>query len=97
MKQSSKSMSDFKFVPTLSKTLKELDDLTRNALAVEAKVRPATINDIASGKSKQINMETLNAIIETLNTFAKEKGLDKKYSVSDIFEHEDFLNQKYCD
>ncbi|WP_283637824.1 helix-turn-helix domain-containing protein [Bacillus velezensis] len=93
MKQSGKTMRDFNFVPTLKKTLEELDHLTRNALAVEAKVRPATINDIVAGNSKQINMETLNAIIETLNTISKEKGLDKKYSVSDIFEHSEFLKE----
>lgn len=86
-KKEFKTLTDSGFMTNLAKTLKELDDTSRNALAVEAKIRPVTINEIASGKAKQINFDTLGIIIGTLNRMATEKGIDKKYKVSDIFEY----------
>jgi predicted transcriptional regulator len=72
---------------TLGKTLEELG-ITRNALAVEAKVRPVTINDIVAGNAKAIKFETLISILDTLNWFSKEKGLNKRYNVTDVFLYE---------
>jgi DNA-binding Xre family transcriptional regulator len=88
MKDKSKTMTDYGFISNLGKTLKELDDTTRNALAVEAKIRPATINELAKGEAKQINFKTLSAIIETLNRMSKEKEIAKKYNVNDVFEYQ---------
>lgn len=80
------TMGSWGFKSTLINTLEELE-ITRNALAVESKIRPLTINELSSGKAKQINFVTLSKIMETLNKIAAEKGLNRIYSVSDIFEY----------
>ncbi|MEC1772313.1 helix-turn-helix domain-containing protein [Schinkia azotoformans] len=87
-KKGTKTMLEVGFVSKLSETLKSLDDTSRNALAVEAKIRPATINELASGKSKQFNFETLAAILEALNRISEEKGYIKKFNVNDVFEYD---------
>ncbi len=82
------SMISNGFIPTLSDTLDELDKTTRNALAVEAKVRPLTINEIANGKAKQITFTTMKKILDGLNQIAKEKGIDKTYTIEDVVKYE---------
>lgn len=82
-----KSMIENNFVSLLGNTLSDLE-ITKNALAVESKVRPATINDLVVGKAKQVNFETLKAIIDALNRIAIEKGKLKLYSVEDVFTYE---------
>ncbi len=94
MKNKSNTMVDYGFVTNLSNTLEKLDNTTRNALAVEAKVRPTTINDLASGKSKQINFETLSSILKALDRISIEKGYTKKHTVADIFEYAPEENKK---
>jgi predicted transcriptional regulator len=74
------AMNENDFVSTLGNTLEELK-ITKNAIAVEAKIRPATIHDLVNGNAKQINFETLKAIIDALNRLSKEKT----YSVEDVF------------
>ena len=78
------------FVSNLNDTLFDLG-ITRNALAVEAKVRPLTVNELASGKAKQINFVTLGKILNALNQIAKDKGINNVYTIDDIlsYEHED--------
>nr|WP_259549366.1 helix-turn-helix transcriptional regulator [Heyndrickxia oleronia] len=92
MKKAFKSLKELSFENTLSETLKELG-ITRNALAVEAKVRPATINEIESGEAKQVNFETLESIIEALNRIAEEKGLNVTYNVENVFQHKESADQ----
>lgn len=58
---------------TLNKTIDKYDGLTRNAVAVEAKVRPATVSDLCSNVSKAIKFDTLESIINALNTLTGEK------------------------
>lgn len=82
------SMIAWSFKSNLSETLKELDETTRNALAVEAKIRPLTVNELASGKAKQVNFMTLSKILTALNRIAEEKGIDKKFTVSDVFDYD---------
>ncbi|MBH0156010.1 XRE family transcriptional regulator [Fictibacillus sp. 5RED26] len=77
-------MTEYGFIPTLEDSLKHLD-VTRNALAVEAKVRPATINELVSGNAKQISFKTLKEILVTLNRIAEEKGSQKRFNVEDVF------------
>ncbi|MEK5107227.1 XRE family transcriptional regulator [Cytobacillus sp. FSL K6-0129] len=79
-----KSMLENDFVSLLGDTLEELK-ITKNALSVESKVRPATINDLVVGNAKQVNFETLKAIIEATNKIAIEKGNSKVYGVEDVF------------
>jgi DNA-binding Xre family transcriptional regulator len=77
-------MTEYGFIPTLEETLKDIDT-TRNALAVESRVRPATINELVSGNAKQISFKTLKEIIEALNRISEEKGINNTYNVEDIF------------
>ncbi|MEH7346002.1 helix-turn-helix domain-containing protein [Bacillus sp. JJ1532] len=74
------------FISTLNETLDELN-IKRNALAVEAKVRPLTINEIASGKAKQITFVTLKKILDALNQIAKDKGINKTYTIEDVVKY----------
>ncbi|WP_232732069.1 helix-turn-helix domain-containing protein, partial [Bacillus sp. mrc49] len=67
-------MVDNGFISSLEGTLKELE-ITKNALAVEAKVRPATINDLVTGNAKQVNFETLKAVIDALNRKSLETNI----------------------
>jgi DNA-binding Xre family transcriptional regulator len=80
-------MNENDFISTLGQTLEELK-ITRNALSVEAKVRPATIHDLVNGMAKQINFETLKAIIDALNRISFENGNVRRYVVEDIFTYE---------
>jgi DNA-binding Xre family transcriptional regulator len=87
MTEQTNTMKDNGFVSNLDATLKALgDNVTRNALAVEAKIRPLTVNALYSEKAKQINFATLKEILDALDRIAAEKGIDKKHTVTDIFE-----------
>lgn len=68
---------------TLDKTLNEVD-ITRNKLAVEAKIRPATIADIVHGKTKRLEIDTLINLLETLQKLVNDKGLDRRITIEDI-------------
>lgn len=92
MKPKTDPMTEYGFIPTLEETLKKLD-VTRNALAVEAKVRPATINELVSGNAKQISFKTLKEILITLNRLAEDRGIQNKFNVEDVF----LLNSKDMD
>lgn len=85
-KRDIKPLIECDFTSNLDKTLTELG-ITRNALAIESKTRPLTINELESGKAKQINFSTLESILEALNRIAVQKGINKNYIVSDIFEY----------
>ncbi|AND39593.1 helix-turn-helix domain-containing protein [Cytobacillus oceanisediminis] len=71
-------------VTTLGDTLEELQ-ITKNFLAVESKVRPATIGDLVNGKAKAIQFDTLTAVINALNRIALEQGKTRRYDVNDVF------------
>ncbi|KFN01807.1 XRE family transcriptional regulator [Bacillus clarus] len=72
---------------TLGQTLNELG-ITKNKLAVEAKIRHNTISDLVNGDASSIRMDTLQSIIDTLNVFATENGIDKVYGIKDVVKHE---------
>lgn len=63
---------------TLDETL-EAAGISRNKIAVEGKIRPATISDLCNGKSKSITFETLTKIVTTLNELT-----GKQYEVTDV-------------
>ncbi|WP_440118380.1 helix-turn-helix domain-containing protein [Paenibacillus sp. QZ-Y1] len=78
----------------LEETLRELD-ITRNKLAVYSEVRPNTINDLANGATKRIEIDTLERIIKSLNEISMTKGMKRTYNIEDILEYEltdEFLN-----
>ena len=60
-------------VVTLDDTIKRYEDVTMNAIAVEAKIRPGTVSDLCAGRSKAIKFETLQAIVNALNTLTNER------------------------
>jgi DNA-binding Xre family transcriptional regulator len=74
-----------KFRFTLKETLKDIDEnLTRNKLAVEAKVRPATIADIVNGESKRIELDTLKRILDVLNKMSDTREI----TIEDVIVYE---------
>lgn len=69
---------------TLKETLEATGGrLTRNAIAVHAKVRPATLHDMVNGKTKSISYETLDAILNAMN----ELDETRSYDISDIIRY----------
>ncbi len=69
---------------TLNETLENNERLTRNAIAVQAKIRPATLHDIVKGNSKSITFATLGAILDAMN----ELDDTRNYDISDVFVYE---------
>jgi DNA-binding Xre family transcriptional regulator len=61
--------------------------LSKNALAVEGKIRPATVAKYETGDMGRIEIDTLVSILDTLNRMATEKGVDKTYSLEDLIEY----------
>ena len=53
---------------TLDETINNHEGLSRNAVAVEGKIRPATISELVNGKSKALSFDTLQRIVDALNT-----------------------------
>jgi DNA-binding Xre family transcriptional regulator len=70
----------------LGEILEELG-ISKNALAVEGKIRPATVAKYEKGDMGRIEIETLVDILDTLNRLANEKGIDKTYSLEDLIEY----------
>ncbi|MBU7318829.1 helix-turn-helix domain-containing protein [Paenibacillus oleatilyticus] len=70
----------------LGRTIEELG-ITRNKLAVESKTRPATVLDLVSGETKRIEIHTLVNLLDALNTIAREQGITRKITISDIIEY----------
>lgn len=58
---------------TLDDTISKHNGLSRNAIAVEGKIRPATIGELCKGESKAISFETLRKIVDALNTLTGDK------------------------
>ncbi|MEK4081592.1 helix-turn-helix domain-containing protein [Solibacillus sp. FSL K6-1126] len=73
---------------TLNETL-ERDGckLTKNAIAVEAKIRPGTLSDLVNGKSKGVTFDTIEKVIDAMNR------LDPSghYKLTDVF---DYVNEE---
>ncbi|ARK30751.1 helix-turn-helix domain-containing protein [Halalkalibacter krulwichiae] len=57
-------------------------DITRNALAREAKVRPNLIYEICDNQTKRIEVKTLNQLVSTLR-----KMTNTDINITDIFEY----------
>lgn len=73
---------------TLSQTLQNLEKqgkiLTKNAIAVEAKVRPSTLSDLYNGNTKALKLETLNDILNAMNRLLPYE----KFDIKDIITYE---------
>lgn len=72
---------------TLAETLERLKTegkpMTKNAIAVEAKTRPSTLSDLASGNSKAIKIETLNDILNAMNRLQP----NENFTITDIIDY----------
>ncbi|WP_432352737.1 helix-turn-helix domain-containing protein [Sporosarcina sp. A2] len=65
---------------TLEQTIKAAKT-SRNGIAVEGKIRPATINELCKGESKAISFETLRKIVDALNTLDTS---GKQHTIEDV-------------
>ncbi|MFN4174037.1 MAG: helix-turn-helix domain-containing protein [Parachlamydiaceae bacterium] len=67
---------------------KEKKGLSRNKLAVESKIRPATISQIYNDEAKAVQFDTLVSILNALNRLSLEEGDGRRYTIEDIFTYE---------
>ncbi|MDY8092419.1 helix-turn-helix transcriptional regulator [Paenibacillus polymyxa] len=70
----------------LGDILEELD-ISRNKLAVEAKIRPATVIDMVNGKTKRLELETLFHILDALNRIAHQRRFSRTITLANIIEY----------
>jgi DNA-binding Xre family transcriptional regulator len=61
--------------------------LSMNKLSVISGVRPNTIGDLVKGESQRIDLDSLDKILNALNSIAEDRGLDIKFGVADIIEY----------
>lgn len=71
----------------LEKVLDEVR-ITKNYLSRESKIRPATVLDLASGKAKRLELPTVEKLLDTINEAAKEKNIDKVYTIDDLVKYQ---------
>ncbi|NWQ40375.1 helix-turn-helix domain-containing protein [Bacillus sp. EB106-08-02-XG196] len=71
----------------LGDVLEELE-ISMNALAVEGKIRPATVSSYVKGDVSRIEVDTLISILDTINRLAIEKRLKHRYGIEDIISYE---------
>jgi DNA-binding Xre family transcriptional regulator len=62
--------------------------ITKNKLSVESKVRSNTIIDLAKGNVSRLDFFSLQAILDTLNLIAEQKGIDRKFDMNDIVRYD---------
>ena len=74
-------MKPLAFVFKLEQVLNE-NNITKNALAREAKVRPNLIYEICDNKTRRIELENFDKIIKTLTEMT-----GKKIQVHDLIEY----------
>ncbi|EEM27374.1 hypothetical protein bthur0003_37210 [Bacillus thuringiensis serovar thuringiensis str. T01001] len=55
---------------------------------MEAKIRHNTISDLVNGNVSSIRIDTLQAILDTLNKLAADQGIEKVYGIKDVIKHE---------
>jgi DNA-binding Xre family transcriptional regulator len=70
----------------LGEILNELE-ISKNALAVEGKIRPATVAKYEKGDVSRIESETLLGILNTANKIARQQGKDKTFGIEDLIEY----------
>ncbi|WP_088049799.1 helix-turn-helix domain-containing protein [Virgibacillus dakarensis] len=70
---------------TLDETIKKSKgELTRNKIAVQGRIRPATISELCNGKSKSISFDTLTRILDAMNEINHQNGGKKRYQIEDV-------------
>lgn len=76
-------MIEITFADTLDRLDKQGKTITKNAIAVEARVRPSTLSDLAKRDSKAIKFETLNDILNAMNRLLP----DEKFTIEHIVKY----------
>ncbi|AHA71045.1 helix-turn-helix domain-containing protein [Bacillus cereus] len=71
---------------TLGNSLDELG-ITKNKLSTESQVRYNTISDLVNGNANAVRFDSLEAIIDALNSIAVEKGINKTYKIDDVVQY----------
>ncbi|PEI37752.1 XRE family transcriptional regulator [Bacillus wiedmannii] len=71
---------------TLGNSLDELG-ITKNKLSTESQVRYNTISDLVNGNANAVRFDSLEAIIDALNSIALEKGINKIYKIDDVIQY----------
>lgn len=71
---------------TLDKCLHEMG-LSSNKLAVESNARPNTVIDIVNKKAQRIDFETLDKLLNGLNQIAINRGLTRRFDITDIINY----------
>lgn len=75
-----------KFDFTLLNSIEELG-ISMNYLSVHSEVRPATIAALCNGTAKKLDLTTLHIILDTLNSIAKQKRIDKIYTINNVIQY----------
>lgn len=77
--------SDKKVKIVFAETLAASNDkLNRNNIAVQARIRPATMSDLANKKVASIRFDTLERMLAAMN----ELDDSKEYDINDIIRYE---------
>jgi hypothetical protein len=71
----------------LDKILDELG-ITSNYLAVQSKTRPNSVLALSKGQMQRVDLTFLSNLLVQLNIEAKNKNLNKTYTINDIIKFE---------
>lgn len=73
---------------TLNETLERLNTqgktITRNAIAVQARIRPTTLSEMVHHKTQSIRLDTLDAILNAMNYLLP----GENFTIKDIVDYE---------
>lgn len=72
---------------SIDEPLKKLH-LSRNKLAVEAKIRPGVLQEMSDGKTKAVKLDTLMKILDALNILAIKNQSEFRFNVNDLIDYE---------
>lgn len=70
----------------LNSVIDELN-ITPNKLATLSGVRTATVYLIYNNQMRRLHIDVLDSIIDALNKYSSDKGLNKTYSINDILDY----------
>ena len=78
----------------LGKIREELN-LSKNAIAVEGRLRPATIAKYENGNVERIERETLEGILDSINRLAIKKEKEDSNYTAKIYKIEDLIEYTF--
>jgi transcriptional regulator with XRE-family HTH domain len=78
----------------LGKIREELN-LSKNAIAVEGRLRPATIAKYEKGNVERIERETLEGILDSINRLAIKKEKEDSNYTAKIYKIEDLIEYTF--